>query len=101
MSKNSIFMNNWLFESRADLVRVIRRILHSTPLKTRITGTADHQFLLDLFVHHPNHAGKVMGRTVSHFEPHHNKGGSTCFHSVFLEGGSAHFSYKKCVDAVV
>ena len=101
MSKHSIFMNGWLFKSKAHLVQVIRRILHGTPLKERVSGTQDHKFLLDLFAHHPNHTTKVMGRKVSHFEPHHNKGGSVCFHAIFLEGGSAHFSYQKCVDAVV
>jgi hypothetical protein len=101
MPKHKIFFNGWMFESKAHAINVIRRILHGTELKSRVKGTQDHQFLMDLFACHPNYSSKLSGRTVSHFETHHNKGGSICFHAAFVEGGSVHFSYKKCLDAIV
>ncbi len=100
MLNHKIFFNGWMFESNAHLLKVIRRILHGTELKNRVSGTQDHQFLMDLFACHPNYSSKIMGRTVSHFETHHNKGGSICFHAAFVEGGSVHFSFKKCIDAI-
>lgn len=100
MPKHRIFFNGWMFESKAHIVKVIRRILHGTELKSRVKGTQDHQFLMDLFACHPNYSAKTLGRIVSHFETHHNKGGSICFHAAFVGGGSIHFSYQKCVDAI-
>lgn len=84
------------FETQGKAEEFYTNILNSYTDEQTITGN-DHQFILDLFMHHPRAAEK-MGDGVQSFIRAKGKKGTSCFYVVQkTTGKKVDFSIKKAV----
>lgn len=91
-----VSIGDWHFETQAQALAYVKKILNSQPLKTPITGVDIDSLLRALLELHPR-AVEKMGAGVQHFTVEPARHGTRCFYITRVDGTRTDFSYLKCV----
>ena len=88
------------FQSSAQAYEYYKEFLYrDDPLyKLPNDFTGDGMALLQF---HPEYNERFSDRNITNFEVHYAKYRTRCFHAVYADGTSDHFSFKKCIKGAV